>query len=94
MIRSIFILAATLVAAPALAQDAAPALAQDAAPAAPAAPTLPTCSAKVTDGCVQSAAAEKRAMTGEQADMRDAAHGGAWTPDGAAKPAKKAAAPM
>ncbi len=81
MIRSIFILAATLVAAPALAQDAAP-----------AAPTLPTCSAKVTDGCIQSAAAEKRAMTGEQADKRDAARGGAWTPDGAAKPAKKAAA--
>ncbi|PZN92136.1 MAG: hypothetical protein DCF31_17525 [Alphaproteobacteria bacterium] len=82
MIRSIFILAATLVAAPALAQEAAPA----------AAPTLPVCSAKVTDGCIQSAAAEKRAMTGEQADKRDAARGGAWTPDGAAKPAKKAAA--
>ncbi len=79
--KPILVLAATIFAAPVLAQEAAP-----------AAPTLPTCSAKVTDGCIQSSAAEKRAMTGEQADKRDAAHGGAWTPDAAKAPAKKAAA--
>ncbi len=77
MIKPMLVLAAGLFAAPVLAQEAAP-----------AAPALPTCSAKVTDGCVQSAAAEKRAMSGEQADKRDAAHGGAWTPDGSGKTAK------
>ena len=57
---------------------AAPALAQDAAPAAS---TLPFCSAKVTDSCQQTAAQQARAMTGAQAEKRDAAHGGAWAPD-------------
>lgn len=57
---------------------ATPALAQT--PPADA-PQLPVCSAKVTDGCVQTAAQEKRAMTGEQADKRDARNGGKWTPD-------------
>ena len=80
--KSILILAAAVFAVPVLAQETAP-----------AAPTLPTCSAKVTDGCIQSAAAEKRAMTGEQADKRDARNNGAWTPDGKAA-AKQAAAPQ
>ena len=80
MIKPIFILAAAMIAAPALAQ----------APAA--APALPFCSAKVTDSCQQTAAQQARAMTGEQADKRDARNGGEWAPNkAAAAPAKKAA---
>jgi hypothetical protein len=75
MIKPVFIFVAAAIAAPAMAQTPAP--------------QLPTCSAKVTDNCTQSAAQEKRAMTGEQADKRDARNGGKWTPD--AKPAKAAA---
>ena len=66
-----FVLAAAMIAAPALAQDAA----------APAAPTLPFCSAKVTDNCQQTPAQQARAMSGEQAEKRDARNGGAWTPN-------------
>ncbi len=80
MIKSMFILAAAMLAVPAMGQDAAPAAAK-----------LPTCSAKVTDNCVQSAAAEKSALSGEQADKRDARTGGAWAPDTGAKPAAPAA---
>jgi len=69
--------AATLVAAPAFAQDA---------PAA--APTLPFCSAKVTDSCVQTAAQNARAMTGEQAERRDA-KSGTWTPNNEPTPKPK-----
>jgi len=68
--------AAVLAAAPALAQDAAPA----------EAPKLPFCSAKVTDSCQQTAAQQARAMTGEQADARDAKTG-TWTPNKRATPA-------
>jgi hypothetical protein len=68
MIKSIFVLAAAVIAAPAMAQAPAPA-------------ALPTCSAKVTDSCQQSPAQQARAMTGAQADARDARNGGAWTPD-------------
>lgn len=76
MIKSLFAVVATLVALPALAQTPAPA--------------LPTCSAKVTDNCQQSKAQQARAMSGAQADARDARNGGAWTPNGAAaKPAAK-----
>lgn len=63
MIKPMLILAASMLAAPVMAQDTA-------APAA--APSLPVCSAKVTDSCIQSAAAERRAMTAEQAAARDA----------------------
>lgn len=77
MIKPLLVVAATLMAIPAFAQ-------------APAAAERPMCSAKVTDGCVQSAAAEKRAMSGAQADARDARSGGTWAPDKAAAP--KAAA--
>ncbi|MFZ4690624.1 MAG: hypothetical protein ACOYLS_15415 [Polymorphobacter sp.] len=85
MIKLMFVSAAVMLAAPVLAQDAM----------APAAPAMPVCSAKVTDGCVQSAAAEKRAMSGEQADKRDARNGGMWAPDGKTKTAatKTGAAP-
>jgi hypothetical protein len=72
--KPMFVLAAAMIAAPALAQDA-PA-------AAPAAPALPFCSAKVTDNCQQTAAQQARAMSGEQAEKRDAKAGGAWTPNG------------
>jgi hypothetical protein len=71
--KPMFVLAAAMIAAPALAQDA-PA-------AAPAAPALPFCSAKVTDNCQQTAAQQARAMSGEQAEKRDAKAGGAWTPN-------------
>ena len=67
--------AAVLVSAPAFAQDA---------PAA--APKLPYCSAKVTDSCQQTAAQQARAMSGEQADKRDA-KSGTWTPNKRATPA-------
>ena len=82
MIKSVFAVAATLLALPALAQ--AP------APASTLAPALPMCSAKVTDGCQQTKAQAAREMSGAQADARDARNGGAWTPNGtAAKPAAK-----
>jgi hypothetical protein len=80
MIKPIFVVVAAMLAAPVMAQTPAP-----------AAPTLPFCSAKVTDGCQQTAAQQARAMTGEQADKRDARNGGAWTPDKAAAPKKAAA---
>ncbi|GGE03956.1 hypothetical protein GCM10011529_07950 [Polymorphobacter glacialis] len=97
MIKKFMIIAAALIAAPVLAQDAAapvapapaavaPAAAAAAAPAA--APTLPPCSATVTDGCQQTARQEARAMTGAQVDKRDAA--GVWTPDIARAPAAAA----
>lgn len=87
MIKPMFVLAAAMLAAPVLAQEAAP--------ATPAAPSLPMCSAKVTDGCQQSARQEARAMNGAQVDARDARNGGMWTPDGKVAKAKKAdAAPM
>lgn len=77
MIKSMLFILAAMVSVPTLAQDAAP--------------TLPFCSAKVTDNCQQTKAQQARAMTGEQADRRDAANGGAWTPDKTAKkPMKKA----
>lgn len=62
-----------------------------------AAPTMaaemaspPVCGGKVQDSCVQSKT-EARAMTGEQAAMRDAKTG-MWTPDAAGM--KKMAKPM
>jgi hypothetical protein len=67
MIKSLFVVAAAMIAAPVLAQ-------------APA--ERPMCSAKVTDGCQQTAAQQARAMSGAQADARDARNGGKWTPDG------------
>lgn len=76
MIKPVFVLVAAMLAAPAVAQTPAPA--------------LPTCSAKVTDNCVQSKAQQARALTGEQADKRDARYGG-WAPDKRAKAAKAAA---
>ncbi len=57
---------------------AVPAMAQDAMAAAP---SVPMCSAKVKDGCMQTPAQQKRAMSGEQADARDARHGGMWAPN-------------
>ena len=84
MIKPIFVLVAAMIAAPTLAQTAAPATA----------PALPMCSAKVTDSCQQSPAQQARAMTGVQADARDARNGGEWAPNkrtAAAAPAKKAA---
>ena len=77
MIKPMLFIVAAMVAVPVMAQDAAP--------------TLPFCSAKVTDGCQQTKAQQARAMSGEQADRRDAANGGMWTPNkAAAAPAKKA----
>ena len=70
MIKSVFAVAAMLVALPALAQAPAPA------------PALPMCSATVTDGCQQTRAQQAREMSGAQADARDARNGGAWTPNG------------
>ncbi|MFZ4690625.1 MAG: EF-hand domain-containing protein [Polymorphobacter sp.] len=70
MIKPMFTMVAALIAMPVLAQDAAP--------------TLPKCSAKVTDGCQQTTAQEARAMSGEQADRRDSANAGNWKPNGAA----------
>ncbi len=69
MIKPMFLLAATMLATPALAQDAAPA-------------ALPICSAKVQDKCQQTPAQQARAMSGDQADARDARNEGHWAPDG------------
>ena len=66
----------TMTLAIAAALFAAPALAQ--APADPA--NLPVCGGKIQDSCVQSKT-EHRAMSGEQADKRDARNGGQWTPN-------------
>ena len=65
---------------------AAPAMAQEAA-----ASGLPMCSAKITDSCMQTPAQQKRAMTAEQAEARDARHGGMWAPnhDTTPKPAMR-----
>ena len=79
MIKALFVVTAAMLAVPAVAQTA----------------DRPVCSAKVTDGCVQSKAQQARAMTGAQADARDARNGGKWTPDGkdsAAAAGEKAAA--
>ncbi len=73
MIKALLVATATLVAIPAFAQ-------------APAAAERPFCSAKITDGCQQTPAQQARAMTGAQADARDARNGGAWTPNKAAAP--------
>ena len=62
---------------------AAPALAQT---------TLPPCSATVKDACQQTKGQEARAMSGAQADARDARTGG-WTPNAGGSD-KDAAAPM
>ena len=81
MIKPLLVVAAALMAVPAVAQ-------------APAAAERPKCSAKVTDGCTQTTGQEARAMSGAQADARDARNGGKWTPDGkdsAAANAKAAA---
>ncbi len=82
MIKPLFAITALLVVAPAFAQEM------------PAAPALPMCSAKVTDRCQQSAAQQARAMTGEQADKRDARNGGQWSPNGRAAKKAPAAKPM
>jgi hypothetical protein len=79
VIKPMFVLAAAIIAAPALAQDA---------PAAPAAPTLPFCSAKVTDNCQQTAAQQARAMSAEQAEKRNARAGSDWSPNKTATPKK------
>ena len=72
MIKSFFVVTAMLIAAPGFAQSAAP--------------ERPYCSAKITDGCQQTKAQQARAMTGAQADARDARAGG-WEPDKAGKTA-------
>jgi hypothetical protein len=74
MIKTLFVVAAAMIAAPALAQTPAT--------------DRPMCSAKVTDGCQQTAAQQARAMSGAQADARDARAGGTWAPDKAATPKK------
>lgn len=79
MIKPMFVLAAAMIAAPALAQDA---------PAAPAAPAMPMCSAKVTDNCQQTSGQEARAMSGEQAEARNARAGSDWSPNKTATPKK------
>jgi hypothetical protein len=79
MIKPMLFLTAALLAAPAFAQMAAPA-------------EMPMCSAKVTDGCMQTKAQQARAMSGAQADARDAKTG-MWTPNGGTSD-KDAAAPM
>lgn len=82
MIKPLLVVAASLMAIPAFAQ-------------ASAATERPMCSAKVTDGCQQTAGQQARAMSGAQADARDARNGGKWTPDGkdsAAAASEKAAA--
>ena len=76
MIKPLLVFTAIMLAAPAIAQEAAPA----AVPAAAA--DRPFCSARITDGCQQTAAQQARAMTGAQVDARDARNGGVWTPDG------------
>lgn len=76
MIKPIFVVVAGMLAAPSLAQ----------------APAIPFCSAKVTDSCQQTPAQQARAMTGEQADARDARYGG-WAPDKRAQGAAAAKAP-
>ncbi len=78
MIKPMLFLTAALFAAPVLAQ------------AAPAA--LPPCSATVKDACQQTKGQEARAMSGAQADARDA-KSGAWTPN-AGMSDKDAPAPM
>jgi hypothetical protein len=77
VIKPMFVLAAAMIAAPALAQDA------------PAAPALPMCSAKVTDNCQQTSGQEARAMSGEQAEKRNAAAGSEWSPNKRAATPKK-----
>ena len=67
--KPMFLLAATMLAVPALAQDAAPM-------------ALPMCSAKVQDKCQQTPAQQARAMSGAQADARDMRNEGHWTPNG------------
>ncbi len=79
MIKPILVLAAAMIAVPAMAQ-------------APAAGALPMCSAKVKDGCQQTPGQEARAMSGEQADKRDAKSGG-WAPNKGGSD-KDAMAPM
>jgi hypothetical protein len=67
----------------------APVLAQDAmAPAA-----MPMCSAKVKDSCMQTPSQQARAMSGAQADARDA-KSGMWTPDGSSADKSAMAMPM
>ena len=78
MIKSMIFVAAAMIAAPALAQTEAPA--------------RPFCSAKVTDGCQQTASQQAREMSGAQADARDARNGGVWTPNKASPAATKMAA--
>lgn len=67
MIKSLFVIAVTLVAAPLFAQ-------------APA-PERPFCSATIIESCQQTRSQEARAMSGAQADARDARSGGQWSPD-------------
>lgn len=73
-----------MLACAAMAALAVPVLAQEAAP------SLPPCSAKVKDGCQQTPAQEKRAMTGEQAMKanRPAKWDTPAAPAAAAKPKK------
>jgi hypothetical protein len=75
VIKPMFVLAAAMIAEPALAQDTM---------AAPAAPTLPMCSAKVIDNCQQNSARESRAMSGDQAKARNASAGSVRSPNKAA----------
>ena len=67
MARSLFVGTAMLVATPLFAQAAAP--------------ERPFCSATVTESCQQTRSQEARAMSGAQADARDARNGGQWAPD-------------
>jgi hypothetical protein len=53
--------------------------AQDAAPAEPA--NVPNCDWQHRDGCRQTRAQERKAITAEQADARDARHNGEWSPN-------------
>lgn len=86
MIKLMFVSAAVMLAAPVLAQEAPAAPPADAAapaatPAAAPMAALPKCTAKVQDSCDQSKTTERNALSGEQADARDARNGGTWTPN-------------
>lgn len=67
----------TVLAASVLAQGAQ---AQDNT-AAPEPAKRPNCDWKHRDGCQQTRAQERKAITAEQADARDARHNGEWSPN-------------
>jgi hypothetical protein len=78
--KPMLISAAMLFAVPAVAQDAM-------------APAMPMCSARVQDSCMQTPAQQARAMSGAQADARDA-RTGMWTPNAGGADKDAMAMPM